>query len=107
MHTITFLAMHRQYCDCTDKHYISIYPSQWVFIHVQVTKTIDKLESMIDQTISDLLDELFMDLEGAFAKVLTRNWIDSSESINTICVTVEDYTQASEYRNEWMNELNE
>merc|ERR1719282_604817 len=58
-----------------------------------VTKTIDKLESMIDVTISDLLDELFMDLEGAFAKVLTRNWIDSSESINTICVTVEDYTQ--------------
>ena len=62
----------------------------------QVATTIEKLESMIDQTISDLLDELFMDLEGAFAKVLTRNWIDSSESINTICVTVEDYTQASE-----------
>lgn len=52
-----------------------------------------KLGTLIEETISDLLDEMFMDLEGPLSKVLTRNWINSSESIDTICVTVEDYTQ--------------
>ena len=57
----------------------------------------DKMERLIKETISDLLDEMFMDLEGPFAKVLTRNWINSSESIDTICVTIEDYTQVSSW----------
>ena len=64
----------------------------------QITAIDKTLERLVDETISDLLDEMFMDLEGPVSKVLTRGWIDASESIDTICVTIEDYTQVESLR---------
>ena len=65
------------------------------FFRHQMQSLSGKLETLTRETISDLLDEMFMDLEGPFSRVMTRPWINSSENIDTICVTIEDYTQVN------------
>lgn len=40
-----------------------------------------------------LLEELFLDLEKYFSDLFTSNWLGSSVSVDTICITTEDYFQ--------------
>lgn len=37
------------------------------------------------------MDEAFLDLEGHFTELFTSKWLSSSISVDTICVTLEDY----------------
>ena len=53
----------------------------------------EKLNHTADETISYLLDEIFLDLDWWFQQLITKAWMTSNESLDTIVVTFEDYTQ--------------
>ncbi|KAM9307892.1 exocyst complex component 3 [Gastrophryne carolinensis] len=53
------------------------------------------MDSILDKIASEccksLLDEVFMDLEPHLNDLMTRKWLGGSNSVDTICVTIEDY----------------
>jgi len=59
----------------------------------QVAAIFEKLNHTADETINYLLDEMFLDLDAWFTNLITKTWMASNESLDTICVTIEDYTQ--------------
>jgi len=59
----------------------------------QVAAIFEKLNHTADETINYLLDEMFLDLDAWFTNLITKVWTTSNESLDTICVTIEDYTQ--------------
>jgi exocyst complex component 3 len=46
-----------------------------------------------DESATYLLQEAFLDLEGHFVELFTAKWLTSSISVDTICVTLQDYFQ--------------
>lgn len=46
-----------------------------------------------DEAARFLLDEAFLDLDTHFNDLITTKWMNTSISIDTICVTLEDYFQ--------------
>uniref|UniRef100_A0A6M2DID1 Putative exocyst complex subunit sec6 n=1 Tax=Xenopsylla cheopis TaxID=163159 RepID=A0A6M2DID1_XENCH len=50
-------------------------------------------QELRDLAASFLLEEAFLDLESHFEDLFTTNWIGSSEAVDTICVTFQDYFQ--------------
>lgn len=56
-------------------------------------KLLNTFQSLRDETGTYLLDEAFLDLEGHFNELFTMKWIGSSISVDTICVTLQDYFQ--------------
>lgn len=54
----------------------------------QLLKT---FQSLRDETGQFLLDEAFLDLEVHFSELFTAKWLTTSISVDTICVTLQDY----------------
>lgn len=50
-------------------------------------------QELRNETASCLLEEAFLDLEVHFNELFTVKWTNTSVSIDTICVTLEDYFQ--------------
>lgn len=50
-------------------------------------------KNLRDEAAEYLLEEAFLDLDSHFQDLITTKWISSSVSIDTICVTLEDYFQ--------------
>nr|XP_033785593.1 exocyst complex component 3 isoform X1 [Geotrypetes seraphini] len=49
------------------------------------------LETIAKEGCLSLLDEVFMDLEQHLNDLMTRKWLGGTNSVDTICVTIEDY----------------
>ncbi|XP_018429433.1 PREDICTED: exocyst complex component 3 [Nanorana parkeri] len=53
------------------------------------------MDSILDNIASEgcrsLLDEVFLDLEQHLNDIMTKKWLGGSNSVDTICVTLEDY----------------
>ncbi|XP_069075563.1 exocyst complex component 3 [Pleurodeles waltl] len=49
------------------------------------------LDAIAKDGCSSLLEEVFMDLEQHLSDLMTRKWLAGTNSVDTICVTVEDY----------------
>lgn len=75
------------------EHLVKVTKLCTVSIDNQATALEKKLDRMMDETIEDLLDELFQDLETIFTRLITKNWVHSNEALDIICITIEDYTQ--------------
>lgn len=56
-------------------------------------KLLKTFQSLRDEAASFLLDEAFLDLEVHFNELFTAKWMGSTISVDTICVTLEDYFQ--------------
>ncbi|XP_058059313.1 exocyst complex component 3 [Anopheles bellator] len=57
-------------------------------------KLVKTYQTLRDETGLVLLEEAFLDLDGHFNELFTAKWIAaSSVSVDTICVTLEDYFQ--------------
>lgn len=50
-------------------------------------------QNLRDEAAQFLLEEAFLDLNSHFHNLITSEWITSSNSVNTICVTLDDYFQ--------------
>lgn len=50
-------------------------------------------QELRNETAKCLLDEAFLDLEVHFNELFTSKWLSSGVSVDTICVTLEDYFQ--------------
>lgn len=50
-------------------------------------------QELRDETAACLLEEAFLDLESHFNDLFTTKWLASTASVDTICVTLEDYFQ--------------
>lgn len=58
----------------------------------------DKYSSVVKESVAlylcdCLISEVFLDLDKHIQELLTRKWIGSSNAVDTICITVEDYCQ--------------
>ncbi|XP_029445801.1 exocyst complex component 3 [Rhinatrema bivittatum] len=49
------------------------------------------LDNIAKEGCLSLLDEVFMDLEQHLNDLMTRKWLGGTNSVDTICVTIEDY----------------
>ena len=66
---------------------------EWFIFPPKVAAIFEKLNHTADETINYLLDEMFLDLTAWFTNLITKTWTASNESLDTICITIEDYTQ--------------
>lgn len=53
----------------------------------------EKFESLVELLIAFLLKDVFADLDPHIQDLLTKKWILSAQSVDTICMTIEDYCQ--------------
>lgn len=60
---------------------------------VAYEKLIKSFQNLRDESAQFLLDEAFLDLDSHFQDLITTKWLSSFISIETICVTLEDYFQ--------------
>lgn len=56
-------------------------------------KLIKTFQHLRDESAQFLLEEAFLDLDSHFQDLITTKWLTSFISIETICVTLEDYFQ--------------
>ncbi|VVC36563.1 Exocyst complex component EXOC3/Sec6 [Cinara cedri] len=56
-------------------------------------KLIKTYQNLRDEAAQFLLEEAFLDLDSHFQDLITSKWLTSFISIETICVTLEDYFQ--------------
>lgn len=56
-------------------------------------KLIKTFQNLRDEAAKFLLEEAFLDLDSHFQDLITTKWLTSFISIETICVTLEDYFQ--------------
>ncbi|XP_060844280.1 exocyst complex component 3 [Rhopalosiphum padi] len=56
-------------------------------------KLIKTFQNLRDEAAQFLLEEAFLDLDSHFQDLITTKWLTSFISIETICVTLEDYFQ--------------
>lgn len=56
-------------------------------------RLISTFHTIRSDSITYLLEEAFLDLDGQFNDLFTVKWLTSSMSVDTICVTLEDYFQ--------------
>ncbi|CAH3195503.1 unnamed protein product [Porites evermanni] len=52
---------------------------------------VDCFERIGEESTGYLLEEVFLDLENFFSQIMTPTWVPSSEAVDTIVVTIEDY----------------
>lgn len=52
---------------------------------------VDCFEKIGQESASYLLEEVFLDLEPYFSQIMTPTWVPSTEAVDTIVVTIEDY----------------
>ncbi|KAM7449264.1 hypothetical protein ABFA07_002820 [Porites harrisoni] len=52
---------------------------------------VDFFERIGEESAGYLLEEVFLDLETLFGQIMTPTWVPSSEAVDTIVVTIEDY----------------
>lgn len=73
------------------QHYWSSdFKDQSSFAYEKLIKTFQNLR---DKAAQFLLEEAFLDLDSHFQELITSKWLTSHISIETICVTLEDYFQ--------------
>ena len=53
----------------------------------------DNFEKLVQLLRAFLLKEVFLDLDPHIQDLLTKKWTLSSQSVDTICITIEDYCQ--------------
>lgn len=56
-------------------------------------KLVKTFQNLRDEAAQFLLEEAFLDLDSHFQELITSKWLTSFISIETICVTLEDYFQ--------------
>lgn len=59
----------------------------------QLNYLLKTYQNLRDEAEQFLLEEAFLDLNSHFHNLITSEWITSSNSVNTICATLEDYFQ--------------
>lgn len=59
----------------------------------QLNYLLKTYQNLRDEAAQFLLEEAFLDLNSHFHNLITSEWITSSNSVNTICVTLDDYFQ--------------
>lgn len=56
-------------------------------------KLVETFQRIRTQAAGYLLEEAFLDLDGHFNELFTQKWLTSSISVETICITLDDYFQ--------------
>lgn len=59
----------------------------------QLNYLLKTYQNLRDEAEQFLLEEAFLDLNSHFHNLITSEWMTSSNSVNTICATLEDYFQ--------------
>ncbi|XP_073846464.1 exocyst complex component 3-like [Musca autumnalis] len=56
-------------------------------------KLLETFQRIRTQAAGYLLEEAFLDLDGHFNELFTQKWLTSTISVDTICITLDDYFQ--------------
>ncbi|ESN93347.1 hypothetical protein HELRODRAFT_157895 [Helobdella robusta] len=59
----------------------------------KIKSLLDMFNNLADLLCVWLIEEVFSDLEPHIQELLTKKWTTSSSSVDTICITIEDYCQ--------------
>ena len=55
------------------------------------------LQDLLTESSGYLLDELFLDIALHFSDILTSKWQNSTDAIDTVCETLQDYFEDYQY----------
>lgn len=90
-HLITIVNNCQQMIELAQQMKQLYWPKSKIEHYEDFEKLLKTFHSIRYEAIIYLLEEAFLDLEGHFNDLFTVKWLQSTISIDTICVTLEDY----------------
>lgn len=92
-HIITIVNNSQQMLDLAQQLKQLYWPKSRTEHYEDFEKLLATFQRIRAQAAGYLLDEAFLDLEGNFNELFTQKWVTSSISVDTICITLDDYFQ--------------
>lgn len=92
-HIIAIVNNSQQVLDLAQQLKQKYWPNARTEHYEDFEKLLATFQRIRSQAAGYLLEEAFLDLDGHFNELFTQKWLTSSISVDTICITLEDYFQ--------------
>lgn len=92
-HIITIVNNCQQMLDLANQMKNLYWPKNRTDHSVEFGKLLETFQELRDKSASFLLEEAFLDLETPFSNLFTAKWLQTTITVDTVCVTLDDYFQ--------------
>ncbi|XP_061394203.1 exocyst complex component 3-like [Musca vetustissima] len=92
-HIIAIVNNSQQILDLAQQLKQKYWPNARTEHYEDFEKLLETFQLIRTQAAGYLLEEAFLDLDGHFNELFTPKWLTSTISVDTICITLEDYFQ--------------